>query len=405
MNKQFLYKVLELAENYCGSEFSQNLLRLRRERERILNDVWKIEPISEELSSYQKSVLLRDIDYDTIVHQSSKCNDKTNQAALLYDIAKNAINFGEFAKAKEALYIVLKLVKRKDKELTANVLKNIGNVEFYTNNFQSAKRIFKRSLEIFTEINHLEGIISVTNHIGAMLVETGKFYNGEIQFIKARKMAQEQKNDSLIAIANMNLGNVYIIRGLYDDALKCYESALAINGTADENLLVKIYINLAITYKFTQDYKQALDFLKKALEIAQRSNSKYMKALIYLTKAEIACMQGDFSVSTALVTSAFTIFTETGDRLSIADAYRILGMINRQQKVYDVALSYFENSRRICANPFYLAETLIEMVRLYQDMGEKSLAKKTFNLAISNLNKVGADVKITKIRKSFPELT
>ncbi|MGC9365020.1 MAG: hypothetical protein ACP5FZ_10680, partial [Fidelibacterota bacterium] len=65
MNKQFLFDVLKLAEEHCGSDFTRKLLEIRTERERILNNVWKKEPLPEDLSTYQKELILRDIDFDT----------------------------------------------------------------------------------------------------------------------------------------------------------------------------------------------------------------------------------------------------------------------------------------------------------------------------------------------------
>ncbi|MDO9549099.1 MAG: hypothetical protein Q7J65_09075, partial [Candidatus Marinimicrobia bacterium] len=63
MNKQYLFEVLGLADKRCGSEFSHKMLRLRQERERILNNVWKKEPLPEELPIYRKDIILRDIDF------------------------------------------------------------------------------------------------------------------------------------------------------------------------------------------------------------------------------------------------------------------------------------------------------------------------------------------------------
>jgi tetratricopeptide (TPR) repeat protein len=236
------------------------------------------------------------------------------------------------------------------------------------------------------------------------MVEQGKYYEGEIRFIQARKMAEELQLPEMIAKANMNLGNIYIIRGLYEDAIKCYQKALDVNKDEDKELSTNIYINFAITYKFKRSYNRSIDYLNKALETNKETNIRYQKGLIYLTQGEIACLRKNLSAATALVTSAFTIFNDIGDRLSIGEAYKILGMINRENENYDVSLSYFENSKRISKNPFLLAETLVEMAKLFSDMGEKSRAKITLNQAIKNFRKIGADSKIDSAKTFFADI-
>jgi tetratricopeptide (TPR) repeat protein len=369
--------------------------------------VWKKEPLPEELPIYQKDIILRDIDFDTIVYHAAKCLGKTDYAGLLYDIGESAINYGEFKRGKEILHIALKNAGQKNKEFAANILRKLGNIEFYTNDFQTAQKYFKRSLKLFTRIDNKVGIVSIKNVIGALLVEEGKFYEGEIHFIQARKMAEEVKVPEMIAKANMNLGIIYNMRGLYEGAITCFQKALDANLGQDTELLSNIYLNFACTYKFTQEYNTSIEYLDKALDLIQETNNRYQKGLVYLLKAEVKCLQGELSVGTALVTSAFAIFNESGDRLSTAEAYKILGMINRQSKNYDISLSYFENSRRIyekITNPINLAETLVEMVKLYADTGEKSLAKKTLSLAIRNFQKIGADTKVEHIKSHFGDL-
>ena len=82
-------------------------------------------------------------------------------------------------------------------------------------------------------------------------------------------------------------------------------------------------------------------------------------------------------------------------------------MINRESENYDVSLSYFENSKQIyekITNPISLAETLVEMAKLFSDMGEKSRAKITLNQAIKNFRKIGADSKIDSAKTFFADI-
>ena len=197
------------------------------------------------------------------------------------------------------------------------------------------------------------------------------------------------------------------MRGNSEDAINCYQKARSANQDKDKDLLSNILLNLAIAYKFMQDYEKAGDYITQAQEVNKQTNNFYQKGLLYLIKAEVASLQNELSMATAFVTSAFAIFSEIGDRLSIAEAYKILGMINRLSKNFDIALSYFENSKRIyelITNPINLAETLVEMAKLYIDMGDKATAKKVVNKAVKNFQKIGGDRKVEHTQSIFSNL-
>lgn len=406
MNKQFLFDVLKLAEEHCGSDFTRKLLEIRTERERILNNVWKKEPLPEDLSTYQKELILRDIDFDTIVYHSKKCLHKEGFNKFQYDIAEAAINHGEFQRARKLLNAILNSRGKSSQLNRANILEKIGKIELYFNNFRTAHNLFKRSLQMYTQINNQEGIISINNCIGATLIEEGKLYQGEIHFIKARKITDEIKAPNLSAKTNMNLGIVYNMRGLFNDALICYKKVLEIikSDQSDQSLLSNLYLNIAISHKFLQEYDESSKNLEKALTIAQKNNYRYLKGLIYLAQAELKANLGNYSAATALVTSAFAIFTEIGDNISRGEAYKILGMINREQKNYDISLSYFENSQKVAKNPIDAAEVIVEKVKLYQQMGEIVQAKKALKEAIRYYKKASADARVDLVNQTFSDL-
>ncbi|MFH1213764.1 MAG: tetratricopeptide repeat protein, partial [Candidatus Neomarinimicrobiota bacterium] len=112
--------------------------------------------------------------------------------------------------------------------------------------------------------------------------------------------------------------------------------------------------------------------------------------------------------ATAFVTSAFSIFSEIGDRLSVAEAYKIMGMINRKNREYEIALSFFENSRRInedFGNFPNLGETMFETGLLQEETGDKVSALKSFKLASDYFEKIEADEKIKSVLKNIERLS
>ena len=110
-----------------------------------------------------------------------------------------------------------------------------------------------------------------------------------------------------------------------------------------------------------------------------------------------------------MATTAFRIFSGLGERLSVAEVYKIFGIINRENKRYDTALSYLENSKRI--NEDYddslnLGETMMEMAKLYgMKGGEIAKAKESAQTAISCFKRINADVRVSQAKELLATYT
>ncbi|MCK4446957.1 MAG: tetratricopeptide repeat protein [Candidatus Marinimicrobia bacterium] len=412
MNQKFLIEVSSLANEYCGEKFAKKIEALRNERERILNNIWKKDLFPEDISLTQKNIIFRDIDFDTTIHHADKYLKLHEYRELLYEIAEISIKYGEFQKGEHLLQLIItKHRLHTDKKLLAKVQHNLGKIHFYKSDFKTASKHFNKSLNIFTLIGDNKGIAIIKNDLGALMVEHGRLPEGEDLLKEAREMAKTEEFSEYIAKTNMNLGNISHMRGDSDNAINYYQMALdVIDKDAEYNYdtFAHIYINIALAHKSQKQFSKSMEYLHNSLDLSEKTNNKYTRGLSYLVEAEVYCHKGEYSTSTALATTAFSIFSEIGDRLSMGEAYKIFGTINRKSKRFDIALSYFENSKRIneeLNNKLNLAETLVEIAYLYRDTGEASRAIKNFKLASKHFEKIGAVARIEKINEAIKELS
>ncbi|MBL7136406.1 MAG: tetratricopeptide repeat protein [Candidatus Marinimicrobia bacterium] len=410
--QKFLGEVLSLVEKHCGKTFTKELQSLRIERERLLNNIWREDIFPEKLELYQKDSIFRDIDFDTTIHYAYKYLTMQDYLELLYEIAEISIKYSEFQKGEHLLQLIAtKHRLHADKKLLAKVQQNLGIVNSYRNNFIAANKHFNKSLQLFTLLNDTKGSVAIKNDIGILLIEQGNLSEGEALFKEAREMAKSEEFSEYIAKTNMNLGNISHMRGDSDNAINYYQMALdVIDKDAEYNYdtFARIYINIALAHKSQKQFSKSLEYLHNSLDLSKKTNNKYTRGLSYLVEAEVYCHKGNYSTSTAIATTAFSIFSEIGDRLSMGEAYKIFGIINRKSKRFDIALSYFENSKRINKefnNKLNLAETLVEIAYLYRDTGETSRAIKNFKLASKHFEKIGASLRIEKINEAIKELS
>jgi len=410
--QKFLEEVLSLAEKHCGKTFTKELQSLRIERERLLNNIWREDLFPEKLELHQKDRIYRDIDFDTTIHYAVKYLTTQEYLELLFEIAEISVKYGEFQKGEHLLQLIAtKHRLHADKKLLAKVHQKIGIVNSFRNNFKVANKHFNKSLQLFTLLNDTKGTVAIKNDVGILMIEQGNLSEGEALFKEAREMAKSEEFSEYIAKTNMNLGNISHMRGDSDNAINYYQTALdVIDKEAEYNYdsVALLYLDIALAHKSQKQFPKALEYLHKSLDLSKKTNNKYNRGLSYLVEAEVYCYKGEYSTSTALATTAFSIFSEIGDRLSMAEAYKIFGIINRESKRFDIALSYFENSKRIneeLNNKLNLAETLVEIAYLYKDTGEVSRAIKNFKLASKHFEKIGAVSRIESINKAIKELS
>ncbi len=406
----FLEKVSSLANKQCGRKFAIKMRTLRVERERLLKNNWRKLP-PEALISAEKQEIFRVIDFDTIVLNASKYLKEKNYVAFLYDVSEISISFSEMEKAQRLLHmIVTKLKKYANNLLLAKAHQRLGDISFYRNNWVTTLRQYKKSLDLFTKSKSKQGIAHVKSSMGSALVEQGEIMKGEKELREAKEIAKRAKLKSLLIKINVNLGNVYSMRGIWDEAMVCYKDSLSLIGrNRDDAERARLYRNIAIIYKAKGEYDVALKHFQNSINFSVKANDQYHKGLSYLEEADLYCKQGDLAAGTALATTAFRIFSGLGDRLSVAEVYKVFGIINRQNKRYDTALSYLENSKRINEdydNPLNLGETMIEIAKLYgMKGGETDKARESAKAAISCFKRINADVKVSAAKEMLAAYT
>jgi len=202
---------------------------------------------------------------------------------------------------------------------------------------------------------------------------------------------------------------VYSIEGSWTKALDHYEELISIlNPETQKGTLARARYGIAIVYKFRRDYDKASEYLQKCINLSNELHNSQLKALSYLEQAEVLYYKGDFAASTALATTAFQIFSEIGDRLSLADVYKVMGMINRKAERFDLALSYFENSLKINQNfnyPLSLGETRFEMGQYFTQTGKKDNALENFQSALKSFKQINARWKINEVEKAIQAIS
>lgn len=293
-------------------------------------------------------------------------------------------------------------------DVKAKIFKLKGDVAVYRNDFTAAEQDYSVSYEIYEDLKDDHGTALLQNSLGVLMIQMGRQVEGLKYLTDAHELADRCRFKDILIDIMYNLGNVNHILGEYEKSMEWYETALSeIEPEKFPDAEANLYHNLGIVYKSSGDYDQAQEYYERSYRIAKENENIYLTGLSYLEQADVACRIGEFAASTAKALSGFQIFTQLGDKLSIAEVYKVLGMVNRETKKFDVAKSYFQNSIRMNEeynNPLNLGETYFELAVCFQQMDDIDKSKENIKLAEKYFDQVEAKAKSTQVKEYYSAL-
>jgi tetratricopeptide (TPR) repeat protein len=155
------------------------------------------------------------------------------------------------------------------------------------------------------------------------------------------------------------------------------------------------------------EYDAAIKEFERSIEIAQRVEDSYMLALAYLGKADAYVRIKDLPLATAYATMALDTFYKIGDRQSIADAYRILGIVQLEHGNLHLAESYFMTAIDLnleFKNWLNLGETYYELSQLYKKQSQIDKARESLSSSLKYFKKIKVKSYIARIQAELEQL-
>jgi len=171
-----------------------------------------------------------------------------NDPATRYNLSLLYLKRGNQAQAIKELEESERLGQENKK-----LLENIGETYYSLNDYDKSIRVYEKILE--TDKRN----VRILSRIGEIYYKNGKLEQAYNAFKKITATEPATENSR---VSYLNMGNILDDMGKFDDAIKAYESALAINSKDDQT-----YYNMGVTYKNSDKPELAISSWRKALKI------------------------------------------------------------------------------------------------------------------------------------------
>jgi len=225
-----------------------------------------------------------------------------------------------------------------DKTGEANILSNLGSIYYMLGNSSKALELHFQSLKISEEVDNKLRIGTSLNNIGTVYSKNKNTINEALTFFKkSLEVFQGIKQETEIAIAAMNIGEVYFLESNYDSATYFHQMALDLcDGTIDATFpltqLGEINAELG-------NFDKAIDFHRRALQISESLDAKFELTQSLIGFAKTQRKQEDLKGAIISLEKAKLLAIEVEAKNELVDVYQNLAesqaLLGRYKAAYE----------------------------------------------------------------------
>ena len=213
------------------------------------------------------------------------------------------------------------------------------------NRFQEAVAYYREALVQARHIQDDYLIARVLTNLGYLYTESGYWHRAEILCCRALVIFQQCGRPYGWAHAENHLGILYTRMGLWTQAEDHLEEACSIwKRSRDDHGLLRGYINFSLLYLSREQPEQALMYLERALEQADRTSDMVERGVIYSNMAIAHRLLGDLPMSEKLNRQAERVYQQQSNLAGMARVWGNLGILYIQQSDWPAAASYLDRS-------------------------------------------------------------
>ena len=282
------------------------------------------------------------LDFATEASQLAEKNAlKGRQALALKNIAVAYYRQGNYVRALEFYKQSVELYRAdNDPAGISNILNNIGAIYNAQGDDAKALEYFLDALRYGEEAENPLRIGTALLNVGVAYINKPENYDQGIEALKRAVPAFEKIDYQLgIGVAYSNLGEVFLKKEEPDSALYYLErSKEIITGIGDDSWLAFTLNLIGKAYIQGGNYEQAVQTHLKAIETAERQDSRLELGWATLGLANSYQAQKKYALALRTYLGAEAIFSELGVKEGLKDAYK--GMADTYESTGDYQNAY-----------------------------------------------------------------
>jgi HD-GYP domain-containing protein (c-di-GMP phosphodiesterase class II) len=233
----------------------------------------------------------------------------------------------------------------------------------------------------------IDRIASALNSLGIIATMRGDLEDGARLFMDARAIAESLGDGQIVAMADQNLGTIANIRGNPNSALMSYRSALTKYQQLKDTLrATRALHNMGMAHVDLNELEAADRSFREAAKLASTSGERMMVGRVELYRAAVHLRRSRYEDAFASIATSLEIFTGLKVRPSIAEAYKLYGVLyakTGKPRQAHTHLGLALDIARSCENRLLQAEIHLEWSLLHLTESRREEGILNMNRALS----------------------
>ncbi len=224
--------------------------------------------------------------------------------------AKLDIHYSRYSSAQDFLMQALK--QETDYELTANCIRNLGNVHLNLAEYEQARDYYQKALPIYKQIKEFSvGEANCFRSLGTVYRYLTEYEQARDYYQQALLIFRQVKSRVGEAGCIQSLGDLYRSLAKYEQAQTCYQKALPIyqevKGRLGEAHCIRC---LGLICEARQQTELAIDKLQQAAQLYEKIGNKRRRADCFDDLAKLYRRQKQFEQAMTAFNQAIEIYPD-----------------------------------------------------------------------------------------------
>jgi tetratricopeptide (TPR) repeat protein len=203
----------------------------------------------------------------------------------------------------------------------------LGDNYQLASDFVAAREWQNAALELFQQINGLDGVCKVQSLLGDLDTREGKFMSARTRFDASLELTG-YVDDVQHGLTVLNAGILEATIGNNEAARDLFEKSYhLLRETAELAEVTKAINNLAIIHETLGDKKKGLDMHEEALAIRRRINDRRGIVTSLINMSSLKDELGDYDEALAMAAEALSLSRDMGQPSNIAYSLNLMGTI------------------------------------------------------------------------------
>ncbi|MGQ9588224.1 MAG: tetratricopeptide repeat protein [Thermoplasmata archaeon] len=314
--------------------------------------------------------------------------------------ARTASLVGEYDKAWS---ILQSISAEGESRYRAEALVEMGKIESKKGELEQASELFSEALEQARDLPCERA--KALRGLGVVQGKLGNYEKAQEYLERSARDAMAVMDSKGMLLAHLELGNVFIGRGMYQEAIDHFSKCAAGFGPVE---LTEVHMNMGIANAHLGRNDEARLHLENAIRLADETGQPRSRACALTSLAEVLIRLGQTETAKEHCFRALDVVTELGDKLAVSAAYANLGMAERVSGNLAASEEYYDESLEALKGvdaPWQVGVRKMEFGQLLREKGDVGRARRMLEEASDLFREIDAKDMLSRAEDALRELS